>query len=319
MQVKDLHVKFKTHKGDVHAVRGVSFEIKEKECVAIVGESGSGKSALAKSLVKLFPENATILQGEVIYQNHNLLAYTDKELRKIRGKEIGMVFQDPLTSLNPLLTIGFQIKEAFLRHFPLSSKKEAVAHTLELLDLVGIPNPEIRINEYPHTLSGGMRQRALIALALSAKPKLLIADEPTTALDVTLQAKILDLLKSLQNKLNMSILLITHDLSVVAGFCDKVLVMYGGKIVESGSVDSLFETPSHPYTKRLLLSKPRLDMQRDEPLVPIDGVPPDLSKDILGCAFCTRCTSSLKICGLQEPQAFEVREGHTSCCWLNKT
>ncbi len=312
IKVKNLNVRFK----NVHAVRGVDLEIQNGETVAIVGESGCGKSALAKSLVKLFPKKTAEFSGEVIYNGQNILTFSEKELRKIRGKEIGMIFQDPMTSLNPVLTIGFQITESYLRHFPEKSKKDAVKRTEELLELVGIPKD--RIYHYPHTLSGGMRQRALIAIALAASPKLLIADEPTTALDVTLQAQILDLLKDLQKKLGMSILIITHDLSVVAGFADKVLVMYAGKIIESANVDDLFETPSHPYTQRLLRSKPRLDMPRSEPLLPIDGTPPDLSKQFAGCSFCPRCTESLEICKNETPPIFNINPGHTSACWLKK-
>ncbi len=311
IKINNLNVRFK----NVHAVRGVNLEIKEGETVAIVGESGSGKSALAKSLVKLFPKKTAEFSGEVIYNGKNILEFSEKELRKVRGKEIGMIFQDPMTSLNPLLTVGFQIRESYLRHFPEKSRKDAVKRTEELLDLVGIPKD--RMDHYPHTLSGGMRQRALIALALAASPKLLIADEPTTALDVTLQAQILDLLKDIQQKLDMSILLITHDLSVVAGFCDRVLVMYAGKIIESAPVDQIFETPQHPYTRRLLLSKPRLDMPQNEPLHPIEGTPPDLGKSITGCSFCPRCTDSIQACKNESPPIFTITPGHTTSCWLS--
>lgn len=318
IKVKDLHVRFKSEKGFVHAVRGVSFEVREKECVAIVGESGSGKSALAKSLIQLFPKRLVELSGEVIYKEKNLLEQSDKELRKVRGKEIAFIFQDPLTALNPLLSIGFQISEAYLRHHPEASKQEALKQAEELLEMVGIPEPRLRLKEYPHTLSGGTRQRALIALALAAKPKLLIADEPTTALDVTIQAQIIDLLKRLQEQLGMSILIITHDLSVVAGFSDKVMVMYGGEIVEEADVNSLFYTPRHPYTKRLLLSKPRLDMPQYEPLTPIEGSPPNLSKALKGCSFSPRCAHAMKICQTEMPPAFATKGG-LSKCWLEKS
>ncbi|HSX12496.1 MAG TPA: ABC transporter ATP-binding protein, partial [Rhabdochlamydiaceae bacterium] len=284
LKVSNLQVSFRLHKRLLKAVRGVSFTLNEGEILGIVGESGSGKSAMAKALVKLLP-NSALISGEVLFQGEDLIPWTEKQMQKVRGKQIATIFQDPITSLNPTLKIGTQIMEGYLRHHRHISRKEAKNYAIELLELVGIPHPEERIEEYPHTLSGGMRQRVMIALALASKPKILIADEPTTALDVTIQAQILDLMKKITEKTGTSIILITHDMSVVAGFCDRVMVMYAGKIVETAPVMPLFEVPRHPYTKRLLESIPRLDMPRDKPLLPIEGSPPDLSREMTGCAF----------------------------------
>ncbi len=315
LSVKDLNVRFKTQKRELHAVRGISFTLNEGESLGIVGESGCGKSACAKALCRLLPQYSAQVSGEIWYQGNNLSDFSEHEMQSIRGKEIGMIFQDPLSSLNPTLKVGTQIVEGFLRHNPDFSRDKAEAYAIELLDLVGIPQPEQRIKEYPHTLSGGMRQRAMIALALSSKPKVLIADEPTTALDVTIQAQILSLLKKLQEK--TSIILITHDLSVVASFCDRVIVMYGGKIVENASVEELFSRPQHPYTQRLLQSIPRLDMQRDEPLFSIDGSPPDLMQQQKGCSFCPRCSMAMNICRTQDPPLFMVSPTQQTACFLN--
>ncbi len=314
LTVNHLQVAFKMQKKFLHAVRGATFTLNEGEILGIVGESGCGKSAMAKALVKLLPYSA-LVSGEVIYQGRNLIEFTENEMQKVRGKEIASIFQDPMTSLNPTIKIGAQIVEGYLRHHHHISQKEAKEYALELLNLVGIPHAEERIDEYPHTLSGGMRQRVMIALALASKPKILIADEPTTALDVTIQAQILDLMKKIKEKTGTSIILITHDMSVVAGFCDRVLVMYAGRIVESARVDQLFENPEHPYTKRLLESIPRLDMQRDKPLVPIEGAPPDLTQIISGCAFCSRCTHAMNICAMNDPPLKEVEAEHKIACW----
>jgi oligopeptide transport system ATP-binding protein len=312
LSVKNLNVYFRSYKQKVHAVRGISFDLFERETLGIVGESGCGKSASVKALLKLLPAHVTSFDGEAEYGGKNLLALSEKEMRMIRGKEIGMIFQDPMTSLNPTLKIGSQIIEGFLRHHPQAVKQEVKKHALELLHLVGISDPEQRFSEYPHTLSGGMRQRVMIALALASKPKLLIADEPTTSLDVTIQAQVLALLKEIQARTQTSILLITHDLSVVAASCDRVLVMYGGKIVESGTVEEVFHEPRHPYTQRLLQSIPRLDTSQDHPLIPIEGTPPDLSLPLKGCAFCPRCPSAMTICYSESPPLFQER----SACWL---
>jgi oligopeptide transport system ATP-binding protein len=315
LEVKDLHVAFQTQKQKVHAVRGVSFYIKQGERLGIVGESGSGKSATAKALVKLLPSHTSSISGEVRFNDSNLVNFSEKEMQRVRGKEIGMIFQDPMTSLNPTIKIGKQIIEGFRRHQPKISIDAAYAYAIQMLELVGIPEAASRIEEYPHTLSGGMRQRVMIALALASKPKLLLADEPTTSLDVTIQAQILDLMKQLQKKTDTSILLITHDLSVVANFCDRVLVMYAGKIVESATVEELFSNPKHPYTERLLQSIPRLNMSADLPLIPIEGSPPDLFDPPAGCGFCPRCPYAMRICQEQTPPAFQVGDDHKSACF----
>lgn len=314
LKVNNLQVSFRLHKRLLHAVRGLSFTLNEGEILGIVGESGSGKSAMAKALVKLLPSSA-LISGEVLFQDQDLISLTEKQLQTVRGKQIATIFQDPVTSLNPTLRIGTQIVEGYLRHHRHISQKEAKQYVLELLELVGIPHPEERVMEYPHTLSGGMRQRVMIALALASKPKILIADEPTTALDVTIQAQILDLMKKIKEKTGTSIILITHDMSVVAGFCDRVLVMYAGKIVETAPVMPLFEGPRHPYTKRLLESIPRLDMPRDKLLVPIEGSPPDLSMQMKGCAFCSRCAFAMQICAQEDPPLKEVETEHRIACW----
>ncbi len=312
IEVKNLQVTLQSQGQTIEAVRNVSFTLYEGERLGIVGESGCGKTILMKSLLQLLPSSATINSGEIWYQGNNLVTLTEKELQGIRGKEIGMIFQDPMTSLNPTLKIGYQIAEGLLRHFPLISKKEAKERALELLKQVGIPEPELRLDQYPHLLSGGIRQRAVIALALASKPSILIADEPTTALDVTVQAQILDLLHELQK--GTSTLLITHDLSIVASFCDRVLVMYAGQIVEEASVEELFAHPKHPYTQRLLESIPRIDGKGDK-LHPIAGSPPDLSISLEGCAFCSRCTEAMNICRTETPPLFES-SGQKTRCWL---
>jgi len=305
IEVKDLQVTIKSQGQKIQAVRGVSFKLHEGERLGIVGESGCGKTILMKSVLQLLPLTASIDAGEIWYQGTNLARLPEKELQKIRGKEIGMIFQDPMTSLNPTLKIGYQIAEGYLRHFPVT-KKEAEARALELLIQVGISEPELRLQQYPHLLSGGIRQRAVIALALAAQPQVLIADEPTTALDVTVQAQILDLLHQLQK----TTLLVTHDLSLVAAFCDRVLVMYAGQIVEEADVKDLFAHPQHPYTQRLLQSIPRID-GKGERLFPIAGSPPDLSIPIQGCAFCSRCLDAMNICRTEMPPLFEQTR-----CWL---
>jgi oligopeptide/dipeptide ABC transporter ATP-binding protein len=306
IEVKDLHVTLQSQEQIIQAVRNVSFTLYKGERLGIVGESGCGKTLLMKSLLQLLPSTATIENGEIWYQGTNLVTLSEKKLERIRGKEIGMIFQDPMTSLNPTLKIGYQIAEGLLRHFPLITKKEAQQRALELLKQVGIPEPELRLEQYPHLLSGGIRQRAVIALALASKPSILIADEPTTALDVTVQAQILDLLLHLQQ--DTSILLITHDLSIVASFCDRVLVMYAGQIVEEASVEELFAHPKHPYTQRLLQSIPH----QGDKLHPIAGSPPELSSPLQGCAFCPRCTEAMNICRTETPPLFQKK----ARCWL---
>ena len=313
LEVKDLHLSFQSHGTKIAALRGVSLVLKTHEKLGIVGESGSGKSALVKALLQLHPPDITrIEQGAIWYKGINITYLPDKEMQKIRGKEIGMIFQDPMSSLNPTLTVGFQIAEGFLRHNPKATKKEGQEKALELLEAVGISDPVMRLASYPHTLSGGIRQRVMIAIALAASPALLIADESTTALDVTVQAQILDLMQKLQK--DKSTIFITHDLSVAAGFCDRIIVMYAGQIVEDATAEELFSNPQHPYTKRLLQSIPKLD-DNHEPLVPIPGCPPNLSRPILGCSFCPRCPDAMNICAKKSPPLFSPKEGHFSACW----
>jgi oligopeptide transport system ATP-binding protein len=315
LEVRNLHVNFRTLGRVLHAVRGIEFSMLQGETLGIVGESGCGKSATAKALIQLNPRYGSEFDGEVLYQGENLLSLSERRMQRIRGKEIGMIFQDPMTSLNPTIKVGRQIMEGYLRHFPKTTHREAQNIAIETLKQVGIPHPEERFDAYPHTLSGGMRQRAMIALALACKPKILIADEPTTALDVTIQAQILDLLKTMQQEMHTSILLITHDMSVVAKMCDRVIVMYAGKIVESAPVEQLFSSPQHPYTQRLLSAIPRLNQPKDHPLVPIEGTPPNLIHPLKGCAFCARCSEAMKICTENQPPLFDVNSLHLSACF----
>lgn len=315
LQVSNLRVTFKTQSKLLQAVQGVSFSLHSQEMLGLVGESGCGKSALAKALVKLLPQHSALISGSAIYQGRNILDNTEYQMQNVRGKEIGMIFQDPLTSLNPTMRIADQIIEGFLLHHKEAKLSEAREYAIRLLQLVGIPNANAKLNDYPHTLSGGMRQRVMIALALAPKPKVIIADEPTTALDVTIQAQILDLMREIKQKMGTSFILITHDMSVVAGYCDRVLVMYAGKVIEEASAEDLFSKPSHPYTQGLLQSIPRLDMPKDSPLIPIEGSPPNLIDPIIGCAFCPRCKYSLEECSQKPPELVELKKGHKVACW----
>lgn len=316
LEVKDLHVSFDTYAGEVRAVRGVSFELEEGEVLAVVGESGCGKSVSAQTIMKLNPmPPARIKSGEIILNNKDIVHATEKEMRAIRGKDVSMIFQDPMTCLNPTMPIGKQLVEAIKNHQKLS-KEEATKEAIRLLNLVKIPNPEQRIKQYPHEFSGGMRQRVMIAMALSCAPKLLIADEPTTALDVTIQAQIMELLQEIKEKTNTAIILITHDLGVVASMADRVAVMYAGKVVETGTAKDIFYNPSHPYTKALLRSLPTTDMDRSVRLVSIPGTPPDLLNPPVGCGFASRCENCMKICHEEQPAEFEVGKKHTASCWL---
>jgi len=317
LEVKNLHTSFSTLSKKVRAVQGVSFDLKEGETLGVVGESGCGKSVMAKSITRLLPSiSSRIEQGEIHYKGENLLLKRERELRKIRGKEIGMIFQDPMTSLNPTMRIGDQIIEGYALHHPSASKEEMKMRAIKLLKRVGISDSETRLTQFPHELSGGMRQRVMIAIAMISSPKILIADEPTTALDVTIQAQILGLLKEIQKREQMSILLITHDFSIVAGFCDRVVVMYAGKIVESAPVDELFSAPKHPYTRRLLNSIPRLDLPSTRQLYSNHGSPPDLSSKIKGCAFAQRCPHAMKLCHDGAPLSIEISKEHHTACWL---
>ncbi|MEI4801489.1 ABC transporter ATP-binding protein [Bacillus sp. FJAT-51639] len=315
LEVKDLQVSFDTHAGEVQAVRGVTFDLKKGETLAIVGESGSGKSVTSKALMDLIPKPpGRIKNGEIIFDGRDLTKLSEKEMQQIRGKEIAMIFQDPMTSLNPTMTIGNQIMEGLIKHQGMS-KADARKVALELIDLVGIPNPEARLKQYPHQFSGGMRQRVVIAMALACNPKLLIADEPTTALDVTIQAQILELMKDIQQKTEAAIIFITHDLGVVANVADRVAVMYAGKVVEIGTVDEIFYNPKHPYTWGLLASMPSLEGGEEE-LYAIPGTPPDLLKPPKGDAFAARNPQALKIDFEMEPPFFKVSDTHYAATWL---
>ena len=316
LDVKDLHVSFTTYNGEVKAVRGVSFHVNKGETVAVVGESGCGKSVTSQTIMRLIPQPPGVIkEGEIIFEGRDLTRLTDKEMEKIRGAEIAMIFQDPMTSLNPTMTVGRQITEGLMKHQNLNAS-EAKEKAVEMLRLVGIPSPESRIKQYPHQFSGGMRQRAMIAIALACQPKLLIADEPTTALDVTIQAQILELMKELQQKTGNSIILITHDLGVVADIADRVVVMYAGKVVESGTLEEVFNHPRHPYTWGLMDSMPRLDFSHEQELLPIPGSPPDLISPPKGCPFAARCKHAMKVCKEYMPEVTEVTSTHHVTCWL---
>ncbi|RFU64125.1 ABC transporter ATP-binding protein [Peribacillus glennii] len=315
LEVKDLEISFHTFGGEVQAIRGVSFDLIKGETLAIVGESGSGKSVTTKSIMRLLPEsNSEIKGGQILFDGKDLAKLKDKQMQGIRGKDISMIFQDPMTSLNPTIKIGKQIMEPIIKHQNVG-KATAKERALELLRLVGIPNPEQRFQQYPHQFSGGMRQRVVIAIALACNPKVLIADEPTTALDVTIQAQILELMKDLQKKIDTSIIFITHDLGVVANVADRVAVMYGGKIVEVGTVDEVFYNPKHPYTWGLISSMPSLDA-KDEALYAIPGTPPDLLNPPKGDAFAPRNAYAMKIDLEEQPPMFKVSDTHYAATWL---
>lgn len=316
LEVKDLKVSFFIHAGEVQAVRGVSFNLDKGESLAIVGESGCGKSVTAQTIMRLIPSPpGRIMGGSVTLAGQELLTKSEKEMQRVRGKDISMIFQDPMTSLNPTMTVGNQIAEGVRLHQKVDAA-QARERAIEMLRLVGLPNPERRYSQYPHEFSGGMRQRAMIAMALSCEPKLLIADEPTTALDVTIQAQILELMKNLQARLGTAIILITHDLGIVADLCHRVLVMYAGRIVERGKVEDIYYRPQHPYTWGLLKSVPRLDAESKRRLEPIMGQPPDLIKPPTGCAFAPRCNYAMRVCLQHDPPAFPVEDGHQAACWL---
>ncbi|MDC3417205.1 ABC transporter ATP-binding protein [Aquibacillus salsiterrae] len=315
LEVKDLKVNFETYGGSVQAVRGISFDLHKGETLAIVGESGSGKSVTTKALMGLIPTPpGKITSGEILFNGKDLTKLKEKELEKIRGRDISMIFQDPMTSLNPTMKIGNQIMEGLIKHQNMD-KGKAKRRVIELLELVGIPNPSARVNQYPHQFSGGMRQRVVIAVALACNPKILLADEPTTALDVTIQAQILELMKDIQQKTEAAIVFITHDLGVVANVADRVAVMYAGKIIEIGTVDDIFYNPKHPYTWGLLGSMPTVDSTEDE-LVAIPGTPPDLIHPPKGDAFAPRNPYAMKIDTEMEPPLFKVSDTHYAATWL---
>ena len=317
LEVNDLKVSFYTPVGEVKAVDGISYSLREHEVMGIVGESGSGKSVEAYSIIGLLQNPGKVIGGSIFFEGENVLEYDDERMRQFRGNKVSMIFQNPMTCLNPVYTVGDQLMEALTCHNKEIGKSEARERAIEMLKLVGINNAEKRMDQYPHEFSGGMRQRAMIAMALICSPKLLIADEPTTALDVTIQAQILELMKDIQKKTGMAIIFITHNLGVVAEICDRVSVMYAGHIVEQGSVHDIFYRPAHPYTRGLLRSMPRVDELEHERLIPIEGTPVDLLNPPAGCAFGPRCDNCMKICLNRRPPVIEVGEdGHLSACWL---
>ena len=319
LEVKNLKTQFFTEDGVVKAVDGVSFYVDKGETLGIVGESGCGKSVSVLSVMRLIPQPpGKIVDGEVWFDGQNLLELSDDEIRQIRGNRIAMIFQDPMTSLNPVLTIGRQIGEALELHLGMS-KQEARKRSAELLSLVGIPEAEMRLDDYPHQFSGGMRQRAMIAMGLACNPQLLIADEPTTALDVTIQAQIVDLVKRLRDEIGMAIIWITHDLGVIAGLADRMMVMYAGHVVEEADVKELYANPRHPYTIGLLGSLPRLDEIREERLTSIEGLPPDLISPPPGCPFEPRCVYAIEKCKTERPELAPVGPRHTIACWVDVT
>ena len=316
LEVRDLRVHFRTHGGEVQAVRGVSFDLHKGETLCIVGESGSGKSVTAQTIMRLIPmPPGRIVSGSIRFQGKDIVQLPEREMQKIRGRSMGMIFQDPMTSLNPTMTIGRQIAEPLIKHQGLSPE-QARERAVELLQLVGIPNPRERVRQFPHQFSGGMRQRAMIAIALACNPALLIADEPTTALDVTIQAQILELMQDLKRRLGTAIILITHDLGVVARMADRIAVMYAGQIVEQGTAEEIFYHPKHPYTEALLSSIPRLDDRRER-LQAIPGTPPDLFAPPRGCAFAARCPYTMRVCHDYDPELEEIRPDHYAKCWLH--
>jgi oligopeptide transport system ATP-binding protein len=314
LSVEDLRVEFWTQRGTVYAVNGVSFDVAAGETLGIVGESGCGKSVTSLAILGILPRAGRVTNGHALFEGRDLLGRSDSDLRKIRGREIAMIFQDPMTSLNPVLTIGRQIRETLETHFG-SSRKEAQARAVELLEQVGIPEARRRTGDYPHQFSGGMRQRAMIAMALACEPKLLIADEPTTALDVTIQAQILDLLRGLVAERDTALIVITHDLGVVAGMCDRVNVMYGGMVVETGDAEDVFRSPRHPYTLGLLQSVPRLDTPRGRKLHPIEGAPRDMLRPPAACPFAPRCAYEVDQSRQEVPALREIARGHKVACF----
>lgn len=315
LEVNHLTTSFFTHLGEVKALRGISFSLDYGGTLGIVGESGSGKSVASLSIMGLVQRPGKIIDGQIRFKGEELLQKSDNEMRRIRGNQLAMIFQDPMTSLNPVMKVGSQIMESIMVHQKLS-RAAAKVKALEMLEIVGIPAPKERFEQYPHEFSGGMRQRGMIAIALACGPSLLIADEPTTALDVTIQAQILDLLKELNTNLKMGIILITHDLGIVADLCERIIVMYGGLIMESGGAEQLFDQPAHPYTIGLLNSIVRPQPGVSRRLTPIPGTPPDLLNPPSGCPFFARCQYAMTICGHQQPPFFKVSEGHQGACWL---
>ena len=315
LSVQDLHTTFRTDSGEVQAVNGVSFNLNPGEILGIVGESGSGKSVTAYSVMQILADNGRIKSGHILYKGEDLTMWSEKQMSHFRGKCCSIVFQDPMTSLNPVFTIGSQLGEAIRLHTNRRGK-EVRERAIEMLELVGINEPEKRIKQYPFELSGGMRQRVMIAMALACEPDILIADEPTTALDVTIQAQILELMQDLQKKLGMAVILVTHDLGVIADMCDNIIVMYGGRICERGTAREIFYNPKHEYTKGLLRSIPSVNNMKKK-LVPIAGTPINMLNLPAGCAFCTRCDAAMKICLTEHPDELTINENHKAACWVN--
>lgn len=315
LEVKNLKTSFFTHAGEVKAVRGVNFNLARGKTMGIVGESGCGKSVTMLSLMGLLPDAGKVIDGEIWFDGKDILKHSEKQMEKIRGNEIGMIFQDPMTSLNPVFSVGVQMTEHLIKHKNMSRRK-AYKKAIEMLNLVGIPDPGERMKQYPHEFSGGMRQRVMIASTLATYPKLIIADEPTTALDVTIQAQILELMKQLKDEFDTSIILITHDLGVVADVCDNINVMYGGLIMETGKVEDIYYNPQHPYTWGLLNSIPNPKTLTKQRLIPIDGQPPDLIQPPIGCPFVQRCKYAMEICDVQHPDYTQINSEHKVACWL---
>ena len=316
LEVRDLQVSFFTPAGQVHAVNGITYQLDRGEIMGIVGESGSGKSVEAYAILGLLQPPGRVVGGSITFEGEDVLSFSKARMNCFRGGQAAMIFQNPMTCLNPVFTVGDQLAEAVRAHHRDLSRTQALQRAEEMLELVGIHNPGQRLRQYPHQFSGGMRQRVMIAMGLICHPKLLIADEPTTALDVTIQAQIIDLLKNLQHKTGMGILFITHNLGVVAELCHKVCVMYGGRMVEQGPVDAIFAAPGHPYTMGLLRSMPRLDTPREEKLIPIEGTPVDLLHPPAGCPFAPRCPKAMTICAREMPPYVTLGENHRSACWL---
>ena len=316
LEVKDLHTSFFTDSGEVQAVNGVSFNLGRGKILGVVGESGSGKSVTAYSIMQILASTGKVVKGEILFNGENILNYNKKQMDEFRGEKCSIIFQDPMTSLNPTFTVGWQLREALRLHTQYKTRSAANRRAIELLETVGVNEPESRIKQYPFELSGGMRQRVMIAMALACEPDILIADEPTTALDVTIQAQILELMKDLQKKLGMAIILVTHDLGVIASMCDEIIVMYGGRVCERGTADDIFYHPCHEYTKGLLRSIPNVDNMKEK-LVPIGGSPINMLAMPKGCAFCPRCENALKVCLDQEPEELQMPDGHYAACWLN--
>ena len=316
LSVRNLHTSFFTDSGEVKAVNGVSFNLPKGKILGVVGESGSGKSVTAYSIMQILADTGRVVEGEILFKGENILEYSRNQMDHFRGEKVSIIFQDPMTSLNPVFTVGWQLRESLKLHTKYKTKKAATERAIELLEMVGVNEPKKRIRQYPFELSGGMRQRVMIAMALACEPDILIADEPTTALDVTIQAQILELMQELQKKIGMSIILVTHDLGVIASMCDEIIVMYGGRVCERGTADDIFYRPYHEYTKGLLRSVPNIN-NMNEKLVPIGGSPINLLNMPKGCAFCARCEMAMKICLTEVPKEAVTPDGHYASCWLN--